>query len=181
MPQVIRSSRMHRFLAWAAVLTMAVALAAQAPEWKRYSYPADGFSVALPLDPTTQKNNVPTAAGPFELRAFLAEDGTSALYVGVCHHGAAATNMAADVILAGAKKGALDNVKGRLGTERKITFGIYPGLEFDAVNDMFRFHTRICMVGTTMCQTLTAEPLTQPYAFVNRFLDSFQLIARTQP
>ena len=120
-------------------------------------------------------------AGPFELRAFLAEDGTSALYVGVCHHGAAATNMAADVILAGAKKGALDNVKGRLGTERKITFGIYPGLEFDAVNDMFRFHTRICMVGTTMCQTLTAEPLTQPYAFVNRFLDSFQLIARTQP
>jgi hypothetical protein len=34
-------------------------------------------------------------------------------------------------------------------------------------------------VGTTLYQTLVVSPLASPYADTKRFLDSFQLIART--
>jgi len=153
---------------------------ASAPAWKSYSYPTDGFMVSYPSEPALQKKNVPTDAGTFELRAYLAEDGQTALFVGVCDYGSAAAGRSPDTVLQGAKTGAITNVSGHLVSETKIALGTYPGVGFEAENDSFHFSARVYLVGTTLYQSLVAYPIGKQYDGAMRFLDSFQLIARVQ-
>ena len=153
--------------------------AAPAPNWKTYSYTADGLSASFPFEPQFSKRDVPTDKGSFELRAYLVEDGEAAIFVGVCDYGSAISDRSPDQVLDGAQQGAIDNVKAHLVSGKKIIFGVYPGREFEAESDAIHFTARIFLVGTTLYQTLTAAPLGKPYAGTQRFLDSFQLIART--
>ena len=175
-----RNALQRRFVLTAGLLSLAAALAAQTPEWKSYSYSSDGFGAAFPSEPSMTKQNVPTDAGSFELRAYAVEDGPTALFIGVCDYGAAAAGKDPDVLLDGAQKGAIANVSGHLVSGKKITLSIYHGVEFEAESDTFHSSARIYLVGTTLYQALTAAPLARPYAGSARFLDSFQLIARTQ-
>ena len=50
-----------------------------AADWKPYPYPSDGFSVALPHQPSIEKQTVSSDAGPFDLRTYVAEDGSAVL------------------------------------------------------------------------------------------------------
>ncbi|MGO9777326.1 MAG: hypothetical protein ACLQGT_09420 [Terracidiphilus sp.] len=150
------------------------------PNWKTYSYPAEGFSASFPGEPQFSKRDVPTDKGSFELRAYLVEEGQAALFVGVCDYGTAISDRTPDQVLDGAQQGAIDNVKGHLVSGKKITLGVYPGREFEAESDTMHFSARIYLVGTTLYQTLIAASIAQPYAGVTRFLDSFQLIARVK-
>jgi hypothetical protein len=161
-----------------ALFSFAAMLCAQAPQWKTYSYPADGFSAAFPGEPQFSKQNVPTDKGSFELRAYLAQDGQAAVFVGVCDYGAAISDRTPDQVLDGAQQGALDNVKAHLLRGKTITFGAFPGREFEAENDTMHFYARIYLVGTTLYQTLIASPIGSPYVSASNFLDSFQLIPR---
>ena len=160
------------------LLSFAVALDAQAQQWKTFSYPSDGFSAAFPSEPQMSKKDVPTEKGSFELRAYLAEDGQAAVFVGVCDYGSAISDRTPDQVLDGAQQGAIDNVKAHLVRGKKITFGVYPGREFEADNDTMHFYARIYLVGSTLYQTLIASPIGTPYASAATFLDSFQLIPR---
>jgi hypothetical protein len=163
----------------AAALFLSASHTAQAQDFKTYTYSSDGFSAAFPAQPTLQKKDVPTEKGSFELRAYLAEDGEAAVFVGVCDYGSAIADRTADMVLDGAQDGAISNVSGHLVSGKKITLGIYQGREFQADNDTMHFTARIYLVGTTLYQTLVAAPISKPYPSVTRFLDSFQLIART--
>jgi hypothetical protein len=160
------------------LLAFAAALGAQAQGWQAYSYPADGFSATFPAEPQMQKKDVPTEKGSFELRAYLAQDGQAAVFVGVCDYGSAISDRTPDQVLDGAQQGAIDNVSAHLLRGKKITLGVYPGREFEAENDSMHFYARIYLVGTTLYQTLVASPLGTPYASATTFLDSFQLIPR---
>jgi hypothetical protein len=160
------------------LLAFAAALGAQAQGWQAYSYPADGFKASFPSEPQFSKRDVPTEKGSFELRAYLAQEGQAALFVGVCDYGSAISDRTPDQVLDGAQQGAIDNVKAHLLRGKKITFGVYPGREFEAENDTMHFYARIYLVGTTLYQTLIASPLGTPYVNSTRFLDSFQLIPR---
>jgi hypothetical protein len=151
---------------------------AQTPNWETYSYSADGFSASFPAQPEESKRSVPTDAGTFELRAYVAEAGQVALFVGVCDYGTAAEGKDPDTLLQGAKGGALQNSNSHLVSEKKIMFGIYHGLEFESESDAAHFTARIYIVGNTLYQTLVVSPLGHPYADTARFLDSFQLISR---
>src|SRR5271157_2623098 len=154
----MRNTLPSRITLAVALLALAATLGAQttpapstqAPQWKTYSYPADGFSAVFPAEPQMTKRNVPTDAGSFELRAYLAEDGQSALYVGVCGYGSAISNRTPDQVLDGAQQGAIDNVKAHLTRGKKITLGAYPGREFEADNDTLHFYARIYLVGSTL-------------------------------
>jgi hypothetical protein len=70
-------------------------------------------------------------------------------------------------------------MKAHITSEMKITLGIYPGLSFEAENETLHFSARIYFVGTTLYQDLAASPLKESYGGTARFLNSFQLIART--
>jgi hypothetical protein len=174
----MRNSFLSRTTLVVALFSFAAALGAQAQQWQSYSYPADGFSAAFPSEPQLSKQNVPTDKGSFELRAYLAQDGQAAVFVGVCDYGSAISDRTPDQVLDGAQQGAIDNVKAHLLRGKNITFGSYPGREFEAENDSMHFYARIYLVGSTLYQTLIASPIGTPYASATRFLDSFQLIPR---
>jgi len=169
----------RRFAVCAVVLCFAAALAAQTPEWKSYSYPADGFSASFPSQPELQKKDVPTDAGSFQLRSYIAQDGAVAMFIGVCDYGAQAAGKDPESLLQGAKNGALQNTKSHLVSEQEITLGVYHGVQFEAESDAAHFSARVYMVGTTLYQALVVSQLGKPYPDTARFLDSFQLIART--
>jgi len=162
-----------------AVLCFAAAVGAQTADWKSYSYPADGFQASYPSAPEITKKDIPTDSGSFELRSYIAQVTPVALFIGVCDYGSKVAGTDPQTLLQGAKNGALANSNSHLVTEKKITLGVYPGIEFEAESDAAHFTARIYMVGSVLYQTLVVVPLGKPYDDTNRFLDSFQLIART--
>jgi hypothetical protein len=163
----------------ATVVWIAASVSAQTTQWKAYSYPSDGFQASYPSEPTVQKKDVDTQAGKFELRTYTAAVGDVALFIGVCDYGEQTTKADPDSMLQGAKNGALINSNSHIVSEQKITMGAYHGLQFDAESDSAHFRARIYMVGSTLYQTLVIYPLSKPYDQTDKFLDSFQLIARS--
>ena len=176
-----RISRILQFrtIACVAVLCFAAVAGAQTADWKPYSYPADGFQASYPSAPELSMRDIPTDAGSFELRTYIAEVGPAALFIGVCNYGSKTEGKDPQELLQGAKIGALQNSNSHLVTEKKITLGDHPGLEFQAQSDSASFTARIYMVGNVLYQTLVVAPLDKPFPEMTRFLDSFQLIAKT--
>ena len=151
---------------------------APAPQWQTYTYPADGFKADYPVQPGTDKKTIPTPAGSFEMRSYLAMDGASALILSICDYGAAASGKDPATLLQGAKNGALQNSQSHLISEHNLTLDSNPGLEFEAESDAIHTTDRLFIVGTTLYQVQVSAPITRPYAQTERFLDSFQLIPR---
>lgn len=176
MKHEVREILQRRVFVGVAVLCFGVAFSAQAQEWKPYSYPMDGFRASFPSEPQLQKSNVPTAAGTFELRAYIVPTSSGALFIGVCDYGGKAAGMDPDTLLQGSKQGALKNVNGHLLSESKVMLGIYHGLEFESENDTMHFSARLYMVGDTLYQVLVASPIGSNVPDTARFLDSFELI-----
>jgi hypothetical protein len=150
-----------------------------APDWKPFVYASDGFSVFFPSQPKAEKQNVSNVAGTFELRTYVAEDSTTSLIAAVCDYGPIAAGKDPAAVLDDAKKGAINNIKGQLVSEKKITLGANPGVEFEADSDSAHVSARIYLVGSVLYQTIIASPLNVKYADVGRFLDSFKLVDRT--
>jgi hypothetical protein len=119
-PQIAKSTALAVIL-----LSLAAALGAQAQQWKTYSYPADGFSAAFPVEPQFSKREIPTDKGSFELRSYIAQDGLVSVMIGVCDYGAATQGKDPEDILQGAKNGALQSSNSHLLSESKITLGAY--------------------------------------------------------
>lgn len=154
----------------------AVAAPGPAADWKRYRYPDDGFSSEFPSQPEMQKQNVSTDAGTFELRTYATQDPSVTLVAAVCAYGASAAGKDPDALLAAAEKGAINNIKGHLTSDRKITLGAYHGVVFEANSSGEHVSARIYLVGETLYQMIVASPLNAAYAGSSRFLDSFQLL-----
>ncbi len=151
---------------------------AQAQTWKTYSYPVEGFSASYPAQPSADKKDVPTEAGTFQLRSYMVETEPATFYIGLVDYGSAASGGDPQERLQGAKNGALTNSNSHLVREKKVTLGVYPGLDFEAESSAAHFYARIYWVGTTIYQTVVVTPLGKPSDDTVRFLDSFQLIAR---
>jgi hypothetical protein len=160
----------------ASAVVTAPAAGTPAPEWKQYPYPTDGFAASFPSQPKMEKQNVATAAGSLDFHTYTSEDNTAALIAAVCNYGENAAGKDPDVILDGAKNGAVQNIKGRLVSEKKIMMGEHHGIAFEGQNESAHISARIYMVGTTLYQMIVALPLKADYADIGRFLDSFQLL-----
>jgi hypothetical protein len=152
--------------------------AAASPEWKPYSYPSEGFSASFPAQPSTDKQNISTDAGQFELRTYVAEDSSAALIAAVCDYGATAAGKDPEVLLEGAKKGAIDNLKAHMISEKKMSLGVNHGIQFEADNATDHISARIYLAGTILYQTVVISPINGRYANTARFLDSFQVLER---
>ena len=149
------------------------------PGWKSYSYPADGFKATFPSAPDLQKKDVPTDAGSFQLRSYIAQDSGGAMFVAVCDYGSTTATTDVNAILQSVKNGALQNSSSHLLSEKKIALGENPGLEFEGQSESAFFTFRVYLVGSTLYQILVITPLGKPYANTARFFDSFQLIPKT--
>lgn len=178
-PSRTRIALPRRALVCAALLTLAAALSAQTADWKLYPYAADGFQAAFPGLPEIQKKDVPTEAGPLELRSYTVQLGSTILYIGVCDYGAAAAGRTTEQMLEGAKNGALINSGARLKEEKSISLDGNPGVAFDAQSDSAQFTARIYLRGTTMYQTIVVTPLGKPDPDAIRFFQSFEFIEKS--
>jgi hypothetical protein len=156
----------------------ATAPAVPAPDWKPYIYRTDGFSASFPSPPTIEKQNVTSSGGTYELRTYETDDSATALIAAVCDYGASAASKDPDSVLADAQKGAVNNIKGQLVSEKKINLGANHGVEFQVDSDSANVTARIYLVGTVLYQMIVAAPLKTNYADTRRFLDSFQLFDR---
>jgi len=161
---------------------VAAAAIASAQSLTQYQYPSDGFRAAFPSEPKVAKRDVPTDAGTFELRSYIAEPGQAAFFIGVCDYGSQFAGSDTAKMLQGAKDGALKNSKSHLldGSEKSFTLQGHPAMEFQSESDAAHFRARIYMVGTTLYQTLVVSPLGTPYPNTQEFLDSFALIPRAK-
>ena len=159
--------------------TLSQRMQAQTENWQTYNYASDGFSIASPVAPTPSAQSVPTDKGSFELRTYLSQIGSAALFVGVVDYGTATSGRDPNSVLQGAKEGAVKNVNAHITSESNITLGIYPGMAFEADSDTLHFTARIYFMGSTLYQVLAATPLKEPYSGTTRFLNSFQFIPRT--
>jgi hypothetical protein len=158
--------------------TEAAAAPPPAADWKPYPYPADGFSASFPSKPSFDKQNVATGTGTAEYHSYTAEDAATALIAGVTDFGPTLAGKDPDVILQGAKNGAVTNSKGKLVSEKPITLGASHGIEFVIDSDSARVTARVYLVGTSIYELIVASPLNSNYADTTRFLDSLKLIDR---
>ena len=158
----------------------AIPASAMGPQWKNYSYSADGFSADFPIAPGVQKKTVPTDSGPADMRQYLAEDSSTALMIVVSDYGASGQGKDPDNVLKRGQDGFVKNVGGHVMKSQKIALGGNPGIAFEAESKTMHFSARDYMVGTTLYQALVVSLLKEPYSNTTRFLDSFQLIARDQ-
>jgi len=149
---------------------------AASPDWKPYRYPSDGFSASFPFPPDMKKQNISTDAGQFELRTYVVEDSSAALIAAVCDYGASAAGKDPEVLLESAKKGAIDNMKAHILSEKKMSLGVNSGVQFEADNGTDHISARIYLAGTVLYQVLVVSPMKDPFADTARFLDSFQLL-----
>jgi hypothetical protein len=165
----------------AAALLFTTALAdGQAPQWKTYDYPEDGFAASFPSLPDLQKKDIETPSGTLELRSYVAGSGDAALMVGVCDYSNETAVKDPDQRLQGAMNSAIANSGSNLLNERKIAQGGNQGIAFEGENNTTHFIARFYMIGTTLYQTLVIFPLNKPFNETSRFLDSFQPVPRTK-
>jgi hypothetical protein len=174
----MHAARIPRFALILSLLPLAASLAAQAPQWKPFANAADGFKAEFPADPETSKDSVPVGATSFELHSYVAESGSTAVYVGVCDYGAKGLAGDPEALLASAKTGAMENQKAHILTEKKITLDSNPGVAFEAESDKLHFTARMYVAAGVLYQTMVATPLTEKFPDTARFLDSFQLTPR---
>ncbi len=151
----------------------------QVEKFKTYNYPADGFSASYPSEPHLTKKDVPTSSGTVELRLYFAQDGQAGVFVTADDRGT--IGLDSDAELQRMKDGFLSASTAHLLNEKKITFGLYPGIEFEAESAEGHFSARFYLVGSMLYKTAVVSKVGQPYPDTDRFLNSFHLIPHTDP
>jgi hypothetical protein len=165
-------------LPFAAALAAQVPSSTQAPPWKPFGSPAEGFRALFPSQPEVSKSSVPVGGDTYELRSYTAQAASTTLYVAVCDYGAKGLNADSDQMLSSAKTGAVEHMSAHLLSEEKITLNSSHGVAFEAESDKMHFSARMYMTGGVLYQIIVASPIDEKFADTARFFDSFQLLPR---
>jgi hypothetical protein len=150
-------------------------------EWKSYPYPGDGFSAAFPHQPSIERQTVSADTGPFDLRTYVAEDGSASLIAAVCDYGPSAAGKDPDALIESAKAGAVRNLKAHLLSEKKLASDAHHGVAFEAESESDHISARFYMAGQFLYQTIVITPVKDNYADAGRFLDSFTVLETSKP
>lgn len=160
------------------VLLAAVPLPAQTAQsaWKYYTYPADGFGISTPTQPTYTSQTRPTDSGNVDFHIYTISLGdTEVTIVSAEIRGLA--NASADERLQKTKLGALKAGNLTLTTEKKITLGLYPGLQYEATGENLHVRARIYIVGDGLYQLFEVSPLATPFpADAEQISTSFKIL-----
>ena|SRR5215469_16394487 len=164
----------------ALALLAAVLLQAQTTQsaWKSYPYPADGFSISAPSQPSYTSQTQATAAGNVDLHNYIISLGnTGAVIISSSAEVKGLENASADDRLQKAKLGALKAGNATLTAEKKITLGAYPGLQYEATGQNLHVRARMYIVKNRLFQLLEISPLATPFpADAERITSSFKLL-----
>lgn len=148
-------------------------------DWIEYRSEEGGFTILLPGKPQEQTQSTDTAAGTVPLTMALAEMENYAAGVSFNEIPMEAA-VDPEKILAGGRKGAAQNLKGTVVSDKPIRLGAYPGSEFvvETPNNLI-YTARIYVVNDRLYQILFLASKDQIDQFdVQGFFDSFTLLEK---
>jgi hypothetical protein len=147
-------------------------------EWQRFEPEIGGFSILFPGTPEKQTETVPTAGGTIETVFFLVEQEDMGYSVNLADYSEVSLSEGdVELMLEGAREGAVRNVGGDLLEETSITLDGHPGRALKiAVEDQFVVDARFYLVGNRLyiLQAISVGN-TSHSSNVKKFLDSFRL------
>lgn len=179
--------------AWAVFLVFIGAVAGglallsrpQPKAWSEFTSAPGGFTVQMPGAPKDQVQSVAQATGDLTVHNFTVEDGNNAYIVSyVDFPSGAIAQSEADTVLDSTVDGSVSSGKGTLKSKSAITQGGYPGrlAEFTtAANGQVpatSIKAHYYLVKDRLYQVLAVAPLDRLPAEVDKFLDSFKLLAQ---
>lgn len=148
----------------------------QANTWKEYIYAEDGFAVSSPVEPSLVKQVIKPVAGEVEAHFYFIplEHCKLMLMYGPLHPNDQRTPEQA---LQDSKMG-ITITKGKLISEKSISFGAYPGLELETEDGQHRQRGRIYVIDRKVYVLAADVPIGQQFpGEVQRWYDSFRLIS----
>jgi hypothetical protein len=155
-----------------------------AQNWTESRSPAGGFRVLFPSAPAHEVTEVPTRIGPIQMQRWFFEVGPNVYQLIYADYPEAyVKSTSADAMLDSALAQMRESVKPGSSFESviPITMAGHPGREHVQDVDGFTMKGRSVLVGTRLYQVLVGVPSDRraaSLADIDRFLDSFALIAR---
>lgn len=137
------------------------------------------FKIAFPAEPDIKSDTVATDVGIIEMISFTYEKSiTEAYMIAYCDYPSEIVKKSdPDVLLQGAKEGALSSQKATMESDEKITLDGNPGYYFTAVKGDYYMCYKIFLKGNRLYQILMLRDGAYPSAeAVEEFMGSFELI-----
>ena len=145
--------------------------------WETVS--GDGFSVQMPGKPEKSEQSTPSAAGPLPIVLYTLSHGYEGYIVGYSEYPDIVFQTDEETLLDGARDGAIENVKGQVTTERKITVAGHTGREIigTSPSSNIGFTARVFLAKPRMYMLVyTQYDQSKPISDHGlTFLDSFQI------
>ena len=164
----------------AVALLAAVPLPAQTSQnaWKSYPYPADGFSISAPSQPSYRNQPQATDAGNVDLHNYIISLGNTGVVIISSSEVPGLEKAPPADRLQKAKLGALKAGNATLTTEKKIALGPYPGLQYEATGqNQLHVRARMYIVKNRLYQLMEISPLDTPFPEdAERITTSFKLL-----
>jgi hypothetical protein len=142
-----------------------------------YVYAEDGFAISAPAQPTLQTQATETPIGPLDAHSFTVDLGNDTTV------GVNATDLKmgqgidAKLILGGIKAGLAESMQGKIVSEKEISLGSNPGVEFELVAETNHMRIRCFFIDAKLFVLMSTAPLAKPIApETGRIFDSFRLV-----
>ncbi len=166
------------------VLLLSLCGPVSALEWTPFSNPKANFRAVFPAQPQESVQSIETELGPIPYTTFMSEIDNGNIAFGVAYNDYPVAVQKADpqVVLDGGRDGAVENLKGTLVSETRLTFKGHPGREFTILGEVqgkkLFYHTRIFLVEARLYQLQIVRVGDTPIDVADavRFFSSFEQI-----
>jgi hypothetical protein len=158
------------------IVVLGLASVAAADEWKLFNSTAGRYSASFPGTPKEVTQRVDAGAGGIDA-TIASLEGPNAFYAISFNDypKEVLAKQTPDQLLDKAQKGAVDKVKGKLVSQKKVAANGYPGRELEiAAPGELEIHERVYLVKSRLYQILVVSPKGKGSAEdTKKFLDSF--------
>jgi len=157
------------------VILAATGICADPVAMKEYSYKDTGIAFSMPQDPKVS-TDIDKATG-LATHMYLLDKGESALIISANVYKEFVLENKPDVFLKSGRDAMLQNMKGKVVSEKKITLAGHPGIEIVFEGDKLHGISRIYVVGRNLYQLLSATANGSPLMpGTDQIFDSFHLL-----
>ena len=171
---------MKKLISLALPLAVVLACSSLGTKWETVS--EDGITVEMPGKPTKQSQDIPTGAGKASGQMLTLDKGSEAYVLAYHEFPAAVSNLNIDpkLLLKGASDGAVQNINGKVTSQRDVNVGGHPGTEIIGEGNKdgkdVEFTIRMFWAKPRLIQTLyLSEKGKSDKSNATKFLDSLKI------
>jgi hypothetical protein len=159
------------------LLACAVLAASAQRDWKEYVYAGDGFAISAPLQPAFAKETKDTGIGPVEAHNYTMDLGNeTSVGINVTDF-KIGQGIDAKLILEATKAGIAGSLNGKIVSEKEVSLGSAPGIQFDLETDANHMRFRYFFIEGKLFALISAAPRAKSFApETDRIFNSFRLV-----